>query len=512
MAEKDTILSKLNIKDYRNELELVLENKAFDEEAKGLLLNVFYKIDNFYKDYQSVKTNVAPKSKFLEDYINVIKKECNEIKVLPPQEFKKNSKNKIDKEIGSITSFPTENILLFSIYELIENKNIDNCVEFVNKCLINLVNRGRTVNNTEPIRDYNGWSWSVEINNPDNMTFNILMQNLLILFGYDFIYDNMSNENLVETMRKEFFNKVSRKNCEEFITLICEIAIGLYNNSSLANHKECVETKHELQEKIEALKNRREYINYVSKSNGQLIKRVEQIDVILSDIELIKKEFSKSVLSNDGKYFCISDVVDKYEFERKKLITKVEENNEILKPKRYLEIQDSYKKKLELYNQIEVDKNKVNLQGKIIEFQIMFLECIKSRINKDESKRDLFKIVSEMRYYNNMPYDKYKRITLHDDIATKYEEITRMLVYAMINDKIIDLGFKSKEFCYQILKYIFDTKIMKLDSLVLKLSFKGASQLEVEYYDGNILDHQELFNIPFDEIIANKKARKIKIF
>lgn len=512
MAEKDTILSKLNMKDYRNELELVLENKAFDEEAKGLLLNVFYKIDNFYKDYQSVKDNTSPKSKFLEDYINVIKKECNEIKVSSPQDFKKNSKKNIDKELGSIISFPTENFLLFSIYELIENKNISNCVDFVDKCLLNLLNRGRTVNNTEPIRDFNGWSWSVEINNPDNMTYNLLFQNLLILLGYDFVYNNMNNEHLYDTIRKEIFAKVSRKNCDEILALLCEIAIGLYNNRSSEMHKECYESKQEIQNKIAALKNRREYINYVSKSNGQFIKRIEQIDVILSDVELIKKEFSKSVLGNDGKYFCISDVVDKYEFERKKLISKVEENNNLLKPKKYLEIQDSYKKKLSLYNQIDEDKNKISVQSKIIEFQKMFLDCIKNRINKDESKKDLYKNVSEMRYYNNLPFDKYKRITLEDDVAAKYEEISRMLIYAMINDKIIDLGFKSKDFCYQILKYIFDTKIMKLDSLALKLSFKGQSQLEVEYYDGNILDHQEIFNIPFDEIIASRKARKIKIF
>ena len=87
-----------------------------------------------------------------------------------------------------------------------------------------------------------------------------------------------------------------------------------------------------------------------------------------------------------------------------------------------------------------------------------------------------------------------------------------MLVYAMINDKIIDLGFKNKDFCYKILRNVFDSKIMKLDNLVLKINFKGQSQLEVEYYDGNILDYQETFNIPFDEEIQSRKSRKIKLF
>ena len=512
MGEKETILSKLNIKDYRNDLELVLENKAFDEEAKSLLLSVFYKIDNFYKDYQSVKINSEGKNKFLEDYISIIRDKCDEIKILPPQEFKKNSKYVVDKKTGSIKCFPNENVLLFSIFELSENKFDNTNIEFVNKCIIDMLNKGKTINNIEPIRDFNGWSWNVEINDVNNMRYNLIYQNLLILFGYEFINNVMNNENIFDELRKETFQRISRKKVEDFMVILSEIAIGLYNNKSTEAHKECLKSKEDTQNQINALKNRKEYINYVSKNNAILIKQIEKIDMVLNDIDLIRKEFSDSVLNNDGKYFCMSDVVDKYEIERKAMMSKVEENNELLSPKRYLEIQEAYKKRLELYNQVEEEKNKINVQNKIIEFQKIFLECIKLRINKDESKRDLIQIASEMRYYNNIPFEKCKKITLQNGIDSKYEEIIRMLVYAMINDRIIDIGFKNKDFCYKILKYIFDTKIMKLDSIVVKINFKGQSQIEVEYYDGNILDHQEFFNIPFDEEISNRKSRKIKIF
>ena len=512
MAEKDTILSKLNMKDYRNDLELVLEDKAFDEEAKSLLLSIFYKIDNFYRDYQSVKVNTESKSKFLEEYIDIVKNKCNEIKILPPQEFNKSTKNYVDRELGTIKSFPTENILLFSVFEMAENKLDSDNLEFVNKCIIDMFNKGLAINNIEPIRDFNGWSWSVEINDPNNMRYNLMFQNMLILFGYEFVKNSLNSENIFELLRKEIFQNISRKNTEEIIMTLSEIAVELYNNKSVDAHNECVKSKKEIQKQITALKNRKEYINFVSKNNAELIKKVEKLDMVLNDISLIKKEFSKSVLSNDGKYFCLSDVVDKLESERKKMMAKVDENNALLSPKRYLEIQDAYKKRLELYNQIEDDKNKVNVQNKILEFQKIFLECIKSRISKDESKRDLIKIVSEMRYYNNIPFEKYKKITLDDEIANEFNEVTKLLVEALIKDKIVDIGFKDKKLCYNILKYVFDTKIMKLDSLVLKISFKGQNQIEVEYYDGNILDYQEVFNLPLDEIIASRKSKKIKLF
>ena len=45
--EKNKILSKLNIdiKDYNNELEKILENKLFSYDVKNLLLSMLYKIE-----------------------------------------------------------------------------------------------------------------------------------------------------------------------------------------------------------------------------------------------------------------------------------------------------------------------------------------------------------------------------------------------------------------------------------------------------------------------------------
>ena len=57
MAKED-IFSKIStIGNYNNELERVLEKKAFSEDVKNLLLNMLYKIENAYPDYEMVKKN-----------------------------------------------------------------------------------------------------------------------------------------------------------------------------------------------------------------------------------------------------------------------------------------------------------------------------------------------------------------------------------------------------------------------------------------------------------------------
>ena len=59
------MLSKLNLKDYNNELETVLEKKAFSIDAKNLLLSMLYKIEVGYKDYKTVKRDVTSKEGFI---------------------------------------------------------------------------------------------------------------------------------------------------------------------------------------------------------------------------------------------------------------------------------------------------------------------------------------------------------------------------------------------------------------------------------------------------------------
>ena len=61
--EKNKILSKFNIdiKDYNNELEKILESKLFSYDVKNLLLSMLYKIENAYKDYETVKVEVPSK-------------------------------------------------------------------------------------------------------------------------------------------------------------------------------------------------------------------------------------------------------------------------------------------------------------------------------------------------------------------------------------------------------------------------------------------------------------------
>ena len=72
---KEEIFSKLNIKDYNNQLEDVLERKSFSEGTKNILLNILYKMETAYEDYKKVKLETRVKKDILEEFIQIIEKE-----------------------------------------------------------------------------------------------------------------------------------------------------------------------------------------------------------------------------------------------------------------------------------------------------------------------------------------------------------------------------------------------------------------------------------------------------
>ncbi len=515
MSEKEKILAKFNIKDYRNELELILDSKDFDEEAQSFILNIFYKLDNFYKDYVMVKKECESKNKFIEEYINIIKLKCNKISILSPKECTKDIKYKIDKGKGEIKCFPSEITLLHALYELNEEEESNDkygLKEFVNVCINHVLIRGSTINNIEPIRDFNGWSWNYEIVRSQDIVYNLIFQNMLSLFGYNFVSRNINNPNIVETLKNEINNERFNESAYEFLKCLFEICVYIYNNYSKENHERCLKYKKGLIKKVELLKNRKEYINKKSVNNASIIKKIQKIDIVLNDVNLTEKVFRKNLKAGKIKCHTVSDFIDIIEKQRVQLLKKIDDNNKLLSPKEYIKNYEEYKDSLSLYSLITERSNKVNIQNKLIKLQKTFLKCEKYKIQKEDNKKNLYNLTSELRYYSNVPFNKNKNIMSQEKIMSEYEDVTKYLIYKSIENKVIDLGFRTKELNYNILKYIFKTKIIKLDNLAIKTKFINDNQIQVEYYDVKMLENKENFEIPPDEDIVGKKERKIKVF
>ena len=510
LEEKKKILAKFNIKDYKNDLEIILENKHFDEEAKSLLLNIFYKYDNFYKDYMTVKKDCEEKNAFLENYINIIKTKCKNISIMNTRDISNDTKYIIDRKKGEIKCLPIEIFLAYALFELNE-KDISSekmlLDDFTKVCVKSVLSKGRAINKTEPIRDFNGWSWNVQISD-ENIIYNLIFQNLIQLLGYEFVNQNITKTDILVTLMKQMSLEGFGEIGYNFLMKFFEVCILIYNNESTENHLKCLRFKKSLISKKNMLNTRKEYVEDKTKTSSGISKQIKQIDNTLSDIVSIRKEYEKS----KGEYLCISEFVEAKEKEKEKLLKMIKENNKIINQKQYLLNHDDYETTLTLYDLINEDKEKVNLQNKLIELQKIFLECIKIKIADTENKREIYTITAEMRYYANILLKKDKSVLSQSKIAESFDETTKQLINKMLKIKIIDIGLKSEKLNYEILKYIFKTKIIDLEELIIKTHFTSDKKIDIEYYDGKMLDYKDSFEIPFDEEIVNKKDKKIKVF
>ena len=82
LQKKKNLLEKIVKKDYNNELEEVLETKQFDENVKSTLLGILYKIEAAYKDLETVKRDVQTKDEYVTNIIEIIKNNCDSIKIV----------------------------------------------------------------------------------------------------------------------------------------------------------------------------------------------------------------------------------------------------------------------------------------------------------------------------------------------------------------------------------------------------------------------------------------------
>ena len=255
MAKED-IFSKINLKDYNNILENVLEQKAFSEDVKNLLLSMLYKIENGYEDYKTIKVNVSSKKNYVKKIIEVIKEECKEIKLVKPlsDESKvleeKNVNYIVEKEKGKITVYPNERMMLEALIELSQKEiELEDEYYLYSLAMKNVLSIGNKMNYVEVIRDFNGWSWDITTSQMESKNINIVYQNLLILLGNHFlqtwIINNEEDEEEVEMPNNEILRSKYNENFgmtteemqeeKDYVNKMQEILIEKYGKENAQN-------------------------------------------------------------------------------------------------------------------------------------------------------------------------------------------------------------------------------------------------------------------------------------
>ena len=515
---KEKLLDKFVKKDYNNDLEEVLAKKNYSEEVKNLLQDSLYKTENAYKDYETVKKNVISIEDYIKNIIDGVKKSCDQIELTRPQ-IGKNDKIIIDKQEKKIVCFPGPKQLLYAITKIQKKDEIiKDEPDFINYALTNTLNNGNCINSIEPIRDFNGFSWSMSITDIENYYYNIIYQDLIILSNNKLIDEWINkNDDMVDYMvlfKEDLEKKFSKKYQNEILELIKSISILMEINTNNIYKEQLINQKHETETELEAMKNRWKYLEDLSNYKKKLEKNIKKIDLILNDKEKLSKEYEtrNKDLPLEQKIFSKKVLKKILSEEREDNILKLKKCNEKMNAKKFIEMKKQYEYNLKYLKLVEIEDIEKQIYESIIFLQKRVLQAIKFKIKNAKNREEINKILYEIRYFNLIPINETTRIGEVKKIekmlsTTKKEAIEK--AYELKDFKGI---FKDTSKNNTILKYLFNLKIIKLEDVEFKL-INENDKIYIQFYDDDILD--EKFKI--DNLIDKKELKikfnkKVKVF
>lgn len=553
MAKED-IFSKINLKDYNNILENVLEQKAFSEDVKNLLLSMLYKIENGYEDYKTIKVNVSSKKNYVKKIIEVIKEECKEIKLVKPlsDESKvleeKNVNYIVEKEKGKITVYPNERMMLEALIELSQKEiELEDEYYLYSLAMKNVLSIGNKMNYVEVIRDFNGWSWDITTSQMESKNINIVYQNLLILLGNHFlqtwIINNEEDEEEVEMPNneilrskynenfgmtteemqeeKDYVNKMQeiliekygKENAQNFWNQLIKTILAIGININKEQKKILLEEKKKVEKHLEKMQDNKKYVEELSKTKKDLTKKIKEIDTILSDEKLLKEEYEKrnSKLANKDKIFSVSHLNIMLEKEREKYLNQIKECNLQMQPKEFVVTKQKLESQKEFYEEIDIkESEKTNEEKQIEELQKYFLKCLEEKIDKAEGKKEITDLIYEIRYYEQLPYKQYN-ISKESKIEEYVTKVEKQIIKKACVEKVLIRFTQEEELNYKILKNQFQSKIIKLENTIYVLKYKKGI-LKIEIYDTNIEEETKEIEISEKVELNVKLNKKIKIW
>lgn len=525
MQKKSEKIIDIIKKDYNNKLEAVLEKKYFDENVKSILLSILYKIETSYKDYKQVKQDVETKEEFIERIINTIKNECDEIKVVKP--FSEESKiigNRtflVEKNKKRIICHNIERKLLYCIAKIGKKEKIipDNYF-IINETISNLINTGNNINIVEPLRDFNGYSWTSIPREIESIEHNLIYQNLVLLVGNEFLNNWIYNKEIMKDYWEIFNNRMSilygEENAEEFIDNLKKISILLEIKFDIKSKDKYKKLKDEIEDNLKEIEDNIKYIEKITKEKRELTKQIRNIDETLNSKELIQQEYlsRNELLPLEEKIFSIRILKKLMIKEREEKIEKFEKLNELLKPKNFVNYKKQLEEKKYILEIIDIEDVQKEINKLKLELQKIFLKCLETKIDNCTNKQELSKIIYEFRYYSMLPYNEKKSINDEKRLKENLTYLGIKILQKAHKLKLIQKLSKKEDLDYELLKKVFNTRSISLEGLEVKL-LKETDGFFVQAFDENSLE--EKYQITGIENITNRDFelrynKKVKIF
>lgn len=506
--KKENFLEKIVKKDYDNELEEILETKKFEENVKNILLEILYKIEISYKDYEKVKRDTETKEEYITKIIETIEKEIEEIELITPRSQEKGKTKKaifiIDKENKKIVCSPIERELLYAISKISkQNQIVKEKDQLINDIITNAINEGNSINMVEPLRDFNGWSWLITKKEIENLSYNLIYQNLRILIGNDFLLKWIENKqyiiNYYELLKNELEEKYTTEIKDKLIYKLEELFVLIERKTNPEMRQKIKDRIEEVKTNLEKIEDKRTYVEDITNETKRIKSKMRELDTILADKVKIENEFKirNEILPLEQRIFSIKALVQILNDEKEYLKKEYEEKTDLLKPNKFIEKKEEEEKKYELLENKDIEKT-------LVQFQEIFLEAFLIKIEKAETKEEMVNLIYDFRYYQMLPFNENMNIYESTELKNRIKEVEEKILGKATKNKVINEIIESTIF-----HYIFITKIINLEEIYIQVK-EDNNKIIIEFSENGNEQYDEKFEIDKEEINEDNIFRSYK--
>ncbi len=525
--KKDNFLEKIVKRDYNNELETIIEQKDYDENARSMLLNILYKIEAAYKDVETVKQDVETKEEYIQNYIDIIQNKCEHIRIIHMREQENQiGENKtflVDKEQKEIQCYPIERKLLYALSKISKKDRIVKSDYYIiDETLSDLINVGNNINMVEPLRDFNGYSWTTLSREIESIGHNLVYQNLRILLGEKFLLRWINNSEFMldyfDKLKTELDENYGIEERKKIIKLLSKVSVLLEVKFNKEAKERLIKTKIQVDDKMKRLQDKEKYVEDITIEKNKITKEIKNIDTIINNKDQLEIEYVRrnEELPLDKKIFSMRVLSEIMVKEREKLFEKIDELNKQMNPHYFIEYKKDLEQKYEYLKMIDQDEKRIDkeIETVLLKMQKIFLKCIQKETKEITTKTQMLKLIYQYRYYLLLPFNMENKIMEIEKLKSDIEDTTKIIIKKAQDMKVMQKITKSDDIDYKILKNVFKSRIIKLENAELKLT-KEKDIIYLQLFDEKLFENKieiELKdNFPIKEL-RFRLNKRVKIF
>ena len=254
------------------------------------------------------------------------------------------------------------------------------------------------------------------------------------------------------------------------------------------------------------MNNKEKYLEDLCKEKKDLERKIKNIDLILNNKRLLHDKYIRlnQDLPLEKKIFSTRWLAKKMNEERNQLVKDLYKCNKLMNPLNFRKSKNQMEKEYKFLILSDIQNLDKEIFKNLILLQKEVLKSFDLKISKAKEKQEMLKIMYELRYYYFLPITQNNSIRTTKELTKLINKLNENFLIKSEELKMLANIGKTKEQNIEILKYLFDLQIIKLENIYLKI-IEIEDKLYVQFYDEDIADEKfQLENI-------QKSDLKIKI-